>query len=112
MNKTFLCPFSFMRAGRTELLSASQCFARSVLMTGYENLLMVALKVRRGFRRIGTRKFIMEEDGVGIVNDSQSSFPKPGAIVRFLVIGRFEPLVEPACLFPCFSWVSRNAPEQ
>src|SRR5215475_3737248 len=72
-------------------------------MARRENCPVFALKVGCLLRGVGTRKLVVKQHRVRVVDNSQPFLPESRAVVRFLVVSRFEPFVEAAELFPYFS---------
>src|SRR5262245_7690181 len=70
------------------------------LMSCGKDPLMLALKVRRCCCRIRTGEFVMQQNGVWVVNHAPVPRPKSSTVVRFFVICRLEYFVKAAQFFP------------
>src|SRR5207249_8968003 len=72
-------------------------------MARFKQLLMGDLKVD-GIRHVRGAELIVQNRGLRVVNNAQAALPQPRAIVRVLIIGRLESLIESPKPLPGRAW--------
>src|SRR2546422_7478089 len=72
-------------------------------MARFKQLLMGDLKVD-GIRHVRGAELIVQNRGLWVVNNTQAALPQPRAIIRVLIIGRLESLIESPEPLPGRTW--------
>src|SRR2546422_9831774 len=69
-------------------------------MTRFEQFLMSDLKIRSA-QQVRGSELVMQNRGIGIVDDAETLLPQADTIVGVFVVGRLESFVEPSEPLPC-----------